>query len=186
MLQNLPHDNLFKVIFFGGLLFIIAIVKFSAANDTDERLQIHNHQYRKIELKNELAMDSLELSMLATKITQLRKDRAQSPNDTIIARLEREEFTFNKITILKRKLNNEISQMGSDMDSLRDDIDINFIFQILMFVLATILFLIGLIQWAKKEDLKNRYENRKIYKEEKEIPCQSCGMALKYDFKSFI
>jgi len=168
---GLPSDRLAKMIFFGGLAITVTsyILLFTGDSSLDEYKAENNIKVQEVRAK--IALDELAINHFTDSAKNVS---AQKPYQ--LARLE------------QIKINHE-AERDVLLKNLSDKIftaRLNETFYWVFLGIGVFLLFTGLVLWIMSETEEDRINEYRRNKELGTLPCQSCGMQLRHDYKPYM
>lgn len=181
----LPLDKLYKILFFGALIVFVYLLKI----DLDTNENRNNLVDKMNKIVDDTRNDSLERALLRKRISksniQLLAITESKDRNIVINRLAMDSSSLEKMNgehIIKRA---QFARLKSEVKIIDDD-EAGFNAEVFLMLVFYVLACTGLIIWVIVDVGKHEEENRKVNIETKNIPCQSCGMTLKYDHHPYL
>jgi len=186
MFPSLPSDSFFKTIFFGALVVITILIKYGI--DSHQKLidDINTHNAKMIGIKYAINLTNLEIAGLNKKIKLLKTDSLKKQDTALNTKLDNNRKSLAQNILKLKKLRDERYQKNIEIRIAIASKERYESYSPVLYTVFAIILLLGLIPWVMKEVEKNNFDRDKMQKVEKAVPCQSCGMILKNDFKPFI
>ncbi|MFL5762370.1 MAG: zinc ribbon domain-containing protein [Bacteroidia bacterium] len=170
-IPTLP-DNLKKVLFVLGLVLMGAAISHYITSDVSWNQKRVEMDHKILEIKYDIMADSLEYQILQSQIDTLAAKKLSTF-------AKKSELSRKKLTIQRK--GSELTYLKQEYNELFDSLKTALDLFIAPWVIGGILLLIGALQWLTHEGFNDTYQRKKIEKEIKTCPCQSCGMMLKND-----
>ena len=188
-IPTLPFDTVAKFILFAGILLVIGDAYYFFNDFDNEHDKVMQNLDKLAEVKYEYTLDSADAIAIKKRIVtaniKINDTNITDEKKTILFReLDNDSLSLFKKNTLKSKLSQEILILEKRTTQPVDFV--SFIFFLMLLLGGFFLFVGGIISWDKSEQLNNASLIRKNQIESKELPCQSCGMILKYDLKPFV
>lgn len=181
-IPGLP-DKPSKFYLLTGIVILALIINYSAVSVHDHDVRASAYNFKKIDLKYEKLLDSLECFEAIKKIDTINANISNNNASSMLL----SEMEANKLFIVKKKLldkkRQEIISILDSNEEIEDGNDNRSEYgEVFFIIIAFLAIVVGFVVWDDEE-----YESKHVLrKEAKSIPCQSCGMILKYDLHPFV
>jgi hypothetical protein len=189
--SGLLIDSITKVLFFGGLIMIVFGISINETHISEFHQRIEQYRYKRIELKYDKKLDSIEVINAKNRIVALNEKTKKNNlsaeiKDTLLNKIKDTELVLLKKTTLNNKRDEEIKQLLIDINDFSDVVHEDFIKSVVLIIGGAFFLIIGIFKWGNKDTQEEIGLKRRFQIETKEGSCQSCGIILKYDIKPFV
>src|ERR1035437_1445392 len=137
--SGLLIDSITKVLFFGGLIMIVFGISINETHISEFHQRIEQYRYKRIELKYDKKLDSIEVINAKNRIVALNEKTKKNNlsaeiKDTLLNKIKDTELVLLKKTTLNNKRDEEIKQLLIDINDFSDVVHEDFIKSVVLII----------------------------------------------------